>query len=259
MYHGSPARSERVATSWVPADRVLATPSDGFGRGNTLGLNVFLTPLSIPMLKRIVLTGCILLLLAGRALGQDDREVLFEAMHVTNGSWVADVGSGDGDYTLPLATAVGDSGRVFAVDINAERLGELNDRMRGEGLENITTVLSVYDNPMLPLRTFDAVLVRNAYHEFTASESMLGHIAAALRPGGRLVMAEYIDDDIIDENRDTQVQKHKLAMRYAREELRQAGFDIGTEVDTLDYWERSDRPDRRLWMIQAVRPEDKAE
>lgn len=212
------------------------------------------------MLKRIVLTGCILLLvIAGRALGQDDREVLFEAMHVKNGSWVADVGSGDGDYTLPLATAVGDSGRVFAVDINAERLGELNDRMRDEGLENITTVLSVYDNPMLPLRAFDAVLVRNAYHEFTASGSMLGHIAAALRPGGRLVMAEYIDDDIIDEDRDTQVQKHKLAMRYAREELRQAGFDIGTEVDTLDYWERSDRPDRRLWMIQAVRPEDKAE
>lgn len=180
-----------------------------------------------------------------------DAQALLEAMEIDEGDWVADVGSGEGEYTLQMAEVVGDSGRAFAVDIDEDDLEELNEAIKDRDVENVTTISSVNDNPMLPRRSFDAVLIRNAYHEFTEHESMLRHIHAALKPGGRLVMAEYIGDDMIDRDRDDQVEEHDLAMRYPREELQQAGFEIVTEVDTLRY---SNRYNRRLWMMVFARP-----
>jgi len=155
----------------------------------------------------------------------DDTEALLSAMKINKGDWVADVGSGEGEYTLPMAKAVGDSGRAFAVDIDEEDLEELNKEIKDRDVDNVTVVSSVYDNPMLPRRSFDALLVRNAYHEFTVHEQMLDHLHVALKPGGRLVMGEYIDDDMVERDREAQVEDHDLAMRYAREELRQAGFN----------------------------------
>ncbi len=180
-----------------------------------------------------------------------DAGALLDAMTIEKGDWVADVGSGEGEYTLQMAAAVGDSGRAFAVDIDEDDLEELNDAIKDRGVAHITTVSSVYDNPMLPRRSFDAVLIRNAYHEFTLHEAMLRHIRAALKPGGRLVLAEYIEDEMVERNREAQVEEHNLAMRYAREELTQAGFEIVNEMDTLRY---SDAYGRRIWMMVAVRP-----
>lgn len=180
-----------------------------------------------------------------------DAEALLGAMQIEAGDWVADVGSGEGEYTIQMAQAVGDSGRAFAVDIDEDDLEELNEEIKEREIENVTVVSSVYDNPMLPRRSFDAILVRNAYHEFTAHERMLKYIRAALKPGGRLVMAENIDDEMIDKDREVQVEDHDLAMRYAREELRHAGFRIVNEVDTLRYL---DRYDSRYWMMVSARP-----
>lgn len=181
-----------------------------------------------------------------------DAEALLGAMKIESGDWVADIGSGEGEYTLQMAEAVGDSGRAFAVDIDEDDLEELNEAIKEQDAGNITSVSSVYDNPMLPRRSFDAMLIRNAYHEFTAHEEMLRHLRAALNPSGRLVMAESIEDEMVDEDREDQVEDHDLAMRYAREELREAGFRIVNEVDTL---RRSNVYDRRYWMMVAARPE----
>jgi len=177
-----------------------------------------------------------------------DTEALLGAMQIEHGDWVADVGSGEGEYTLQMAEAVGDSGRAFAVDIDEDDLEELNEAIKAQGVENITTVSSVYDNPMLPRRSFDALLVRNAYHEFTAHEAMLRHLRAALEPGGRLVMEESIEDDLVDADRERQVDDHDLGMRYARRELTRAGFEIAREVDTL-----REHGNHRHWMIVATR------
>jgi len=179
-----------------------------------------------------------------------DADALLGAMKIETGDWVADVGSGEGEYTLQMAEAVGDSGRAFAVDIDEDDLEDLNEIIKERDVPNVTTVSSVYDNPMLPRRSFDAMLVRNAYHEFTAHESMLRHMRDALKPGGRLVMEESIEDDFVDANRARQVEDHDLSMRRALRELMQAGFKIVREVDTL-----RDEGDYRHWMMVATRPE----
>ena len=184
------------------------------------------------------------------AQSPDDTEALLDAMAIEAGDWAADVGSGEGDYTLPMAERVGSSGRVFAVDVAPDKLDELNERLQNNEIEHVTSVYSIEDNPMLPVNSFDAVLVRNAYHHFTAHESMLRHIKAALKADGRLVIEESIDENMIGESREAQVENHDLGIEYVREELRAAGFTIQREENPLmeTNW-------GLYWMIVATRSE----
>ncbi len=167
------------------------------------------------------------------AQSTDDTDALLNAMAIEQGDWAADVGGGDGDYTIPMAERVGPSGRMFAVDVDHDKLDELNERLQENEIEHVTSVYSVEDNPMLPANSLDAVLVRNAYHHFTAHESMLRHIKAALKPDGRLVIEESIDEDMVGASREAQVENHDLGIEYVREELEAAGFTIQREENPL--------------------------
>jgi ubiquinone/menaquinone biosynthesis C-methylase UbiE len=175
---------------------------------------------------------------------------LFEAMEIQDGDWAADVGSGSGTFTIKMAREVGPSGRVFAVDIDAEKLRELNEEVKEEeGVKHITTVYSVHDNPMLPDSAFDAMLVRNAYHEFMAPDRILQHLKTALEPGGRLVMAESVNTEMVGKSRDEQTEEHDIGIEYAREELKAAGFEIERETSSF-----VEAEDHHHWLIVATRP-----
>lgn len=201
--------------------------------------------------KVSILLLSLLFLGTGVSCGQNTRDAdeLLEAMEISTGSWAADVGSGDGDYTIPMAERVGPSGRVFAVDIDHEKLDELNEKLQENEIEHVTSVYSVENNPMLPTNSLDAVLVRNAYHHFTAYQSMLRHIKAALKPDGRLVIEESVNDDMVGASRKEQVEEHDIGLKYVREELTAAGFTIQEEVNPLmeTSWGFH-------WMIIATRP-----
>jgi ubiquinone/menaquinone biosynthesis C-methylase UbiE len=194
---------------------------------------------------------CLLVLGPTVSCGQevDDADALMAAMALESGDWVADVGSGVGDYTMPIAERVGASGRVFAVDVDAGKLDELNERLVENEIEHVTSVYSVEANPMLPPNTLDAVLVRRAYHHFANPQSMLRHIRAALKPDGRLVVEESIGDDMVGASREAQVASHELGVDYVREELRAAGFTIQEEVPSLveTSW-------GTYWLLVATRP-----
>lgn len=199
----------------------------------------------------------ILLPAIGVACGQNTAhnkaDELFEAMDIGPGSWAADVGSGDGDYTIPMAERVGQSGHVFAVDVDDEALEELNEKIKKNDLTNVSSVFSVEDNPMLPANILDAVLVRNAYHHFTAHESMLQHIRSALKPGGRLVIEESVSNDMVGESREEQTDEHDIGIKYVREELTTNGFTIQEEVNPF-----VEANGHFHWMIIAARPDSES-
>jgi ubiquinone/menaquinone biosynthesis C-methylase UbiE len=178
-----------------------------------------------------------------------NSDALFEAMQIEEGSWVADIGSGDGDYTIGMASLVGESGRIFAVDIDEDKLQELRKRLKVREVTNVSPIYSIPGDPMLPLNSLDAILVRNAYHEFRNYMSMLQHMKRALKPGGRLVMAEPIQEEMVDASREEQAEEHDIAKRYALEDLKEAGFRIVKEVDQF-----SSNSHQRYWLIIAERP-----
>jgi ubiquinone/menaquinone biosynthesis C-methylase UbiE len=151
---------------------------------------------------------------------------ILKALDARPGAYIADVGAGDGFYTVRIARAVLPDGRVVGEDISESAVQKIRDRVAGDQLTNVDAVLGAADDPRLSGEAFDAVLVHNAYHEFVQHEQMLGRILKALKPGGRFVLVEPFHTSSNGLPRDQQVAKHDLAPDLGEQELRAAGFTI---------------------------------
>lgn len=172
---------------------------------------------------------------------------IFTAMGIGEGSVVADVGAGRGYFTTRLARHVGMGGRVYAVDIDRQNVQRL-ERMAGDdGLIQVTAVHGTTTDPQLPENSLDAALVVNAYHEFTAHQSMLAALLRALKPGGRLVLVEPLSPSRRDDSRERQTRSHEIGAQYAIEDLKAAGFEVGELIDPLTERPQGDQ----MWLLVA--------
>ncbi len=182
-----------------------------------------------------------------------DVDGILEALSADKGDVVADLGSHEGYMTLHLAKAVGINGKVYAVDVEKYKLRNLSKHMKRRGINNVETVLGDYDNPKLTANSLDAIIIMDAYHEMQDYMTILGHVKSALKPGGRLVMIEEIDDFRKDHTRKEQTRSHDLGIKYARQELSDAGFTIQSEIPDFGRWEN--KKDKRIWLLVATRPQ----
>ncbi len=115
------------------------------------------------------------------------------APFVRKGMTVLEPGPGMGFFTLPLARMIGPAGRVVAVDIQAKMLDRLERRARRAGLiDRIETRLARPDRMGIDglKGAVDFVLVFAVVHEMPSAEVFFGEAAAALKPGGLLLLAE---------------------------------------------------------------------
>lgn len=182
-----------------------------------------------------------------------DIDGILEAMSADEGDVVADLGSHEGYMTLHLSKAVGKAGKVFAVDVEKYKLRNLERHMKRRGISNVETVLGDYDNPKLEANSLDAIIIMDAYHEMDDYMTILEHVKSALKPGGKLVMLEEIDNFRKDHTREEQTRSHDLGIKYAREELTKAGFMIQSEIPDFGRWEN--KKDKRIWLLVATRPQ----
>jgi predicted methyltransferase len=120
-----------------------------------------------------------------RTLWQKPDQIL-DAVHVADGSTVADIGAGAGWFTIRLAQRVGPKGKVYAQDVQRLMLDAIKRRVQREGLENVTTVQAHGNDPMLPAKTLDAILMVDAYQELDNRVVYLRNLANALKPTGRI-------------------------------------------------------------------------
>jgi precorrin-6B methylase 2 len=116
---------------------------------------------------------------------------LMELLELKSGMAIADVGAGFSAWTTRFGKAIGPNGRVFATEIGAPQLTALRDNVAKEGLTNVTVIEGTPTSTGLPAGCCDAVLVRDAYHHFTAPNEMVRSLAAALKPGGRLAIVDF--------------------------------------------------------------------
>jgi ubiquinone/menaquinone biosynthesis C-methylase UbiE len=206
----------------------------------------------IRLLAALVLTA---ILLPEAASSQADRtsrdgwqrvDDVFEALGVDEGETIADVGAGSGFFTFRLSPYVGPNGRVLAVDIDAGVLRELREEAQRQGIDNIETIASEPDDPMLQEQSVDGILVVNAYHEMREHEAMLAWFRQALRPGGRLVILDMPPRDSTV-SRERQVSGHDIALGLVVQELEAAGFDVMEQYPDFVTGRR-----QRQWMLVAV-------
>ena len=115
-------------------------------------------------------------------LGEAEAVIAFAG--VAPGMSVADIGAGEGYYTVRLSRVVGAKGRVLAEDIVPETRDRLGLRVQREGLDNVAVRLGLPDDPKLPAASFDRIFLVHMYHEVEQPYPFLWHLRAGLKPGG---------------------------------------------------------------------------
>ena len=146
---------------------------------------------------------------------EDARDRLGEAEQVMQlagvkpGMSVADVGAGQGYYTVRLARVVGPHGRVLAEDIVPEVRDSLSERIQRERLDNVAVKLGTPDDPMLPPESFDRVFLVHMSHEVASPYAFLWHLREGVKPDGLVI--------VVDANRP--IERHGMPPQQLKCEL----------------------------------------
>ncbi len=151
---------------------------------------------------------------------EDARDRLGEAEEVMRIAgvkpemWVADVGAGEGYYTVRLSPAVGPKGRVLAQDIVEDTYDRLVQRVHREKLDNVAVRLGEPDDPMLPPKSFDRIFLVHMYHEVESPYAFLWRLREGLEPNGEIV--------VVDADRPT--QRHGIPPKLLQCEFAAVGL-----------------------------------
>jgi ubiquinone/menaquinone biosynthesis C-methylase UbiE len=121
---------------------------------------------------------------------------VMKALALRPGEVVADIGAGSGYFTVRFARAVGETGRVYAVDISSDMIRHLNRRIRDAGIRNVVTILSDPDDPLLPDASVDRFVIVDTWHHIEDQGEYLGLLKRMLKPGGQVVHIDFQKRDL---------------------------------------------------------------
>ncbi len=120
----------------------------------------------------------------------NEAQTVMDLAEIGEGMTVADIGAGEGYYTVRLAERVGNKGRVLAQDIDEDALRELGLRVERERLDNVSIKLGGVDDPRLPEASFDRIFLVHMYHEVNEPFAFLWRLRPALREGGKVIVVD---------------------------------------------------------------------
>jgi SAM-dependent methyltransferase len=119
-----------------------------------------------------------------------EAKLVMDWAGIAPGTTVADLGAGEGYYTVRLATRVGVKGRVLAQDINRGALQRLGERVSRDRLDNVAIKEGAVDDPRLPPNSFDRIFMVHMYHEVGEPYAFLWRLRPALAKGGEVIVVD---------------------------------------------------------------------
>lgn len=156
---------------------------------------------------------------------------IVNALAVSPGDRVADLGSGSGYFTLRLAPAVAPDGIVYAVDADTALLERLAALARDEGLENVRTVPVARDGLELP-EPVDLLFVSATYHHLPEQSAYFARATTHLRPGGRVAILESRGEGLL-----RHFFGHATPPARVQVDMRRAGYELVAEHDIVEgHW-----------------------
>jgi SAM-dependent methyltransferase len=161
-----------------------------------------------------------------------EATLLMDWANIKPGTTVADIGAGEGYYTVRLAARVGPKGRVLAQDINRGALDRLAERvLRERPLEKVTIQEGGVDDPRLPPGSFDRIFMVHMYHEITEPYAFLWRMRPALAKGGQVIVVD----------RDLPTNEHGIPPKLLFCEFAAVGYELKEfeeRPDVLAYFAR---------------------
>src|SRR5215510_4714553 len=161
---------------------------------------------------------------------QKPSEVL-RALALRSGQVACDIGAGPGYFSLRLSQAVGESGVVYAVDVEPRILQVLLDRIEKSRAANVVPVLALRGNPLLPRAACDLILIVDTFHHFPDPVAYLRRLALSLRKDGRIVNIDFHKRELpVGPPLD-----HKVSREEFLDKARAAGLALVREHTFLPY------------------------
>lgn len=150
------------------------------------------------------------------------RKEILAACEIQPGQTVADIGAGTGLFTRLFSQAVGNEGRVIAVDISQNFLDHIRQTSQAAGLRNVETLLSPADSTELPADSVDVAFICDTYHHFEFPHKTMASLYRAVKPGGRVILIDF--RRVPGESSDWILSHVRAGQNVFEREIVQAGF-----------------------------------
>jgi len=160
---------------------------------------------------------------------EERTDLLIKNLPLEEGDTIADIGAGTGYFSFPLARAVGESGRVYAVDIQPEMLQFIEDRKKVEAVSQVVPILATSKSPELPAESIDLALFVDVYHELEWPLEVMTALVESIKPGGKVVLVEYK----AEMPRLPIARLHKMTAEQAELEMAAVGLYMVDNIDVL--------------------------
>lgn len=162
----------------------------------------------------------------GRIYWQMPNRVI-EEIGIKEGMVVADVGSGNGYFTLKIAKVIGTEGRIYASDIDKTKLHELSEKVTESGFKNVEIIHGKKDDPYLPSGKIDLVLMVNVLHFIDDTKSFFSKITTCLKDEGVLAIVQWDAEKMDFELRDWDSENRELfTMRTTLRKIYDANYEV---------------------------------
>lgn len=122
--------------------------------------------------------------------GAGEAERVMDRLAIRPGLRVADIGAGEGYYTVRLARRLGPGATVYAEDVTSAYLERLASRLQRESLPGVTLVHGTPGDPRLPPASVDVAILGHVYHEIENPYEFLYRLRPALAPGARVAVVD---------------------------------------------------------------------
>jgi len=162
---------------------------------------------------------------------EEHPAIVMKQLSLKPGMTAADIGCGNGFYTLRLAEAVAPGGKAYGVEVQPQYFPMLKRRAAAKNIQNIETVLGTLVDPKLPAGSCDVILLADVYHEFSHPRRMLAAIRRALKPTGYVVLLEFRAEDPAVPIKPL----HKMSKDQVNRELTANGFRLAKQFDGLPW------------------------
>jgi len=156
---------------------------------------------------------------------QKPHEII-QALGLAPNSVVADIGSGTGYFSVRLAHFV-PKGHVYGVDTEADMVKYLADRIKRDGLSNVTSLTGKPDDPQLPAKV-DLVLMVDVFHHISNRDQYFKKLKNYLKPGGRLALIDFTETSPMGPP-----PAERISAAHVKSELMQAGYELAMEYTFL--------------------------
>lgn len=159
--------------------------------------------------------------------GWQKPDQVIEALAISPGERIGDIGSGEGYFTWYLAEATGPGGKVYAIDVSEAANARVEEDAQERRLTNVETVLCEVDDPAIP-EAVDLVFTCNAYHHLDDRVEYFSGLKRYLRPGARVAIVELDGEGFF-----RRTAGHYTLLETIQREMEAAGYTLRESFDFL--------------------------